>query len=367
MPTPRPTAQEKIKQRLLLDLGDKWPVGSKLPPIPELARAISAGHRNTFLALQELAREGFVLSKPKAGTVVLKSPSQSTTLSSPRTPIAVLCGIQPLDAVAAPIVNAFTQSMQRLGHSVDQLLTRPKDYDLSARRYAQYGAVAIIQPEAFPINLRKDQPAVVIQTVTALHIQGNSNFDVVAPDEEHASSLAGLQFRLAGCTTASFVGVASHTNPAAYDATSLTRLRGFEAGWGETIPAQHRFFTRSYGEASGARCVMDYQCLTRRPQAVFAASDELAIGFAMGALAMGFEPARDYQLIGFDAQPRGREISGCPPLTSISVPLHDMGSRGAQMLTSRLANPAKRFERVLLSCDIHLGQTVRPPQFISST
>ncbi len=363
----RTTAQEKIKQRLLQDLGDKWPVGSRLPPIPDLARALAAGHRNTFLALQQLAREGYVHSKPKAGTVVLKAPSDSPAPSPARAPIAVLCGKQPLDAVAAPIVEGFTKTMERLGHSVELLLTRPRDYDLSARRYANFSAVAIVQPEAYPISLRKDQPAVLIQTVTSLLVQGNANFDVVAPDEEHAASLAGLQFRLAGCHAPAFVGVASQTSPGAYDATSQTRLRGFEAGWGEPIPANHRFFTRCYGEGSGARCVMDFQCLTRRPDAVFAASDELAIGFAMGALAMGFEPARDYQLIGFDAQPRGREISGCPPLTSIAVPLHDMGTRGAQMLLSRMANPAKRFERVLMSCDIHLGQSVRSPQLLPST
>jgi DNA-binding LacI/PurR family transcriptional regulator len=369
MPT-RTTAQEKIKLQLLQELGSKWPVGSKLPPITELARALNAGHRNTFMALQELAREGYVQSKRKAGTLVIKAPALSSApaaaSSQPRTTIAILCPAPTATAISGPIIEAFAQTMDRLGHKVEVLVARPKEYDLTARRYAGFGAVAMIQPEVAPITLRKDQPAVIIQTTASLVILGNGNYDIVAPDEEYASSLAGIQFRLSGCSSAAFVGVARPSHPNSYDAISQARLRGFEAGWGEPIPQTHQFMTRCYGEGSGARCVMDYQCLTRRPDAIFAASDELAIGFAMGAMAMGFEPSRDYQLIGFDAQPKGREISGLPPLTSISVPLADMGRRGGQLLSSRLANPTKRLERVLMSCDIHLGQSVRTSALIPS-
>jgi DNA-binding LacI/PurR family transcriptional regulator len=111
-----------------------------------------------------------------------------------------------------------------------------------------------------------------------------------------------------------------------------------------------------------------YLALPNRPRAVFAASDELAIGFAIGSAAMGVTPGKDFDLVGFDGQHRGRTLNVCPPLTSVAIPSQEMGRRAAELLLDRIHRPDKPVERVLLECSIFRGGTVAPrPSSITSS
>jgi DNA-binding LacI/PurR family transcriptional regulator len=138
----------------------------------------------------------------------------------------------------------------------------------------------------------------------------------------------------------------------------VVRLRAFEHGFGLPVPPGHVLLTRSYGESWGARLVARYAALNPRPEAVFAASDELAVGFVKGALALGLEPLRDYQIIGFDGQERGRQLHE-GPLTTIQVPAAEMGRRGAELLADRLLNPDQPARQLRLGCTLFEGNTVR--------
>ncbi|MCW5861305.1 MAG: substrate-binding domain-containing protein, partial [Caldilineales bacterium] len=98
-----------------------------------------------------------------------------------------------------------------------------------------------------------------------------------------------------------------------------------------------------------------------RPDAVFAASDDLAIGFLAAAAAHGLRPAEDYHLIGFD----GQDLAG-NTLTTIKVPAMDMGRRAAQLLIERFDDPHKPARRVQLECTLRRGDTARTPSLHSS-
>jgi LacI family transcriptional regulator len=94
---------------------------------------------------------------------------------------------------------------------------------------------------------------------------------------------------------------------------------------------------------------------------VFAASDELAVGFVQGARDQGLMAGRDYQIIGFDRQQLGMDLPE-GPLTTIEVPRVAMGVRGAELLTARLLDPDQPVHRTYLGCSLFEGKTTRSSQ-----
>jgi LacI family transcriptional regulator len=68
------------------------------------------------------------------------------------------------------------------------------------------------------------------------------------------------------------------------------------------------------------------------PTAIFAASDEMAIGVLQAAQIMGLRVPEDLSIIGFDDAPRSANTS--PPLTTVRQPLREMGAAAAQLLSN---------------------------------
>ena len=72
-----------------------------------------------------------------------------------------------------------------------------------------------------------------------------------------------------------------------------------------------------------------------RPEAVFAASDVVALG-AIGALReAGLRVPDDVSIVGFDDVPLAAYFD--PPLTSIRVPAYDLGLAAGHALLDRIA------------------------------
>ena len=85
-------------------------------------------------------------------------------------------------------------------------------------------------------------------------------------------------------------------------------------------------FTEAAG-ADGARIAIGSRS---RPTAIFAANDSMALG-AMGALAeAGLAVPDDVAVAGFDDIPVARYVS--PPLTSVHVPIAELGARAMERL-----------------------------------
>jgi LacI family transcriptional regulator len=68
------------------------------------------------------------------------------------------------------------------------------------------------------------------------------------------------------------------------------------------------------------------------PTAIFAASDEMAIGVFQAAQIMGLRVPEDVSIIGFDDTPRSGNTN--PPLTTVRQPLREMGAAAAQLLSN---------------------------------
>ena len=82
-----------------------------------------------------------------------------------------------------------------------------------------------------------------------------------------------------------------------------------------------------------------------RPTAVFAANDSMAIG-ALSAFRDGRVRVPEHiALVGFDDIPIARFLD--PPLTTVKVPIAELGRRGLQILLADDSHPA-RLETVLV-------------------
>lgn len=86
------------------------------------------------------------------------------------------------------------------------------------------------------------------------------------------------------------------------------------------------------GQAGGVKLLTQARDLT----AIFASSDELALGLMSAAYARGVRVPDDLSVMGFDDLPLA-EMS-LPPLTTVRQPLYGMGRRAATMLLDHLQN-----------------------------
>lgn len=95
---------------------------------------------------------------------------------------------------------------------------------------------------------------------------------------------------------------------------------------------------------------------------VFAANDEMAAGIVAAATAAGLSVPQDLAVVGFD-DTRVARMSR-PPLTTVRVPMSEMGARAIELLCQRIANPKRPPTRISLqpqlvtreSCGSRLNQ-----------
>jgi DNA-binding LacI/PurR family transcriptional regulator len=101
-----------------------------------------------------------------------------------------------------------------------------------------------------------------------------------------------------------------------------------------------------FGQASGEHAMR--QLLDRRPglDAVFVASDVMAVGVLRALRRAGRRVPDDVAVIGFDNLPISRTTD--PPLTTVSQPVEALGARSARELLAVLGGTAGQPRRVVL-------------------
>jgi LacI family transcriptional regulator len=141
------------------------------------------------------------------------------------------------------------------------------------------------------------------------------------------------------------------------------RMHGYRAAMeaaGAPVPPEYLMngeFRYRYGVAGGTSLIT----LAEPPTAVFAGSDEIALGVMEAARAHGMRVPDDLSLVGFDDIQPARMAS--PPLTTVRQPLRQMG--GVALRTAlRLANGEKiESHHVELATELVVrGSTARPAQ-----
>jgi DNA-binding LacI/PurR family transcriptional regulator len=114
--------------------------------------------------------------------------------------------------------------------------------------------------------------------------------------------------------------------------SAIDRKAGYEAALAEAgaAPTGSLLFEGDYSEAAGQVGMAQLLALAEPPTALFAGSDETAIGAMAVLREAGREPGRDFPVVGFDDVILARHVS--PGLTTIRQPMRQMGRSAAEVL-----------------------------------
>jgi LacI family transcriptional regulator len=124
--------------------------------------------------------------------------------------------------------------------------------------------------------------------------------------------------------------------------SSHERGRGFAAGLqARGLTLEDRYVREgAYTFESGVACGADLLAMAEPPTAVFTGNDEMAAGVYQAVRARGLEIPRDLSVVGFDDSPLASRV--WPPLTTVRLPIRDMGRIAAEKLLERAKDRSER-------------------------
>ncbi|HEX5960504.1 MAG TPA: LacI family DNA-binding transcriptional regulator [Rhodanobacteraceae bacterium] len=129
------------------------------------------------------------------------------------------------------------------------------------------------------------------------------------------------------------------------------RRRGFE----ETIAGRRgvsvRFLQGDYSEESGYRAGRALLAASKRPDAVFAANDMMAIGCLSAFNEAGLPVPDEIALAGFDDIPISRYMH--PPLTTVRVPIAQFGHAALERIVAQIQSPGmSKSDVTTMACEV---------------
>lgn len=132
-----------------------------------------------------------------------------------------------------------------------------------------------------------------------------------------------------------YIGAPLRDNDRARD-----RLRGFEAAQREVgrSPIPELCIETTLDMTAGAKAMSVLLEGTPRPRAVFCYSDVLAVGAHFECQRRGLGIPKDVAIAGYDDLEIAAQL--VPTLTSLHVPLYEIGTRAGKMICQRLAGEA---------------------------
>ena len=109
------------------------------------------------------------------------------------------------------------------------------------------------------------------------------------------------------------------------------RLRGYRDALAEALPkAKPWVLAGDFDEASGHRAGRELLAAGKRPDAVFAANDMMALGCLFALNQAGVQAPKDIAIAGFDDIPLARYVH--PSLTTMRVDIPELGARALRTL-----------------------------------
>lgn len=188
------------------------------------------------------------------------------------------------------------------------------------------------------LNLPADLPVVFLCSPS----QGDDVDSVTIHNMRGARAMVGHLISIGHKRIAIIKGSAGN-----FDAAE--RLRGYHAALGEAGIVADRSLEKNgdFTEAGGYDAALELLAEPKRPTAVFAANDSMAIGALSAFRESGVKVPRDIAVAGFDDIPLARFMD--PPLSSVRVPISDLGATAVDMLLHAITHKnlhTRRRERV---------------------
>jgi LacI family transcriptional regulator len=187
---------------------------------------------------------------------------------------------------------------------------------VSGPRYDDVELVDLVR-DGFPVVIQGSQPGLDVPSV---------DVDNEAGARLAVEHLLALGHRRIACIT---------NAPLAYTAAS-ERLTGYrEALAAADVPDDPDLIAEgAFDAASGHRAIAEILARTT-PEALFVASDVVAIGAIAGLRDAGLSVPRGVSVVSFDAIPLSAYLD--PPLTTIRLPAYDLGLAAGRAIVERIA------------------------------
>ena len=226
------------------------------------------------------------------------------------------------------VIRGIDQAAQRGGYHLIVSGSHNDKGEIEAALRAMRGRVdglVVMSPDidsaALVANLPSSNPVVLLNCF----VEGDA-FDSLTIDNFGGARAMVRHLFASGHERIAFIKGAARN----YDATE--RLRGYRAAhrdagvaWTEALE-----FEGDFTESGGHRAAQLIAALHPMPSAIFAANDSMAIGALAALRDAGIRVPDDVAVAGFDDIPIARYMS--PPLTSVRVPISEMGARAVGML-----------------------------------
>jgi len=172
----------------------------------------------------------------------------------------------------------------------------------------------------------------------------------IVPDDQGGAHLAVDHLLALGRRRIGFVN-----GPSNFESAQL-RLIGYrQALEAAGMPVDYRIVrvAGDWSQRAGFQLVRDLMTgHTEPPDALVCANDELAAGVVLGLLNTGFRVPDDVPVVGFENRPFAEHLP--VPLTSVALPLREMGRLAATKLLHALSGEPTRNEIIRMPCRLEI-------------
>jgi LacI family transcriptional regulator len=222
---------------------------------------------------------------------------------------------------------------------------------VSARRSGALVVTSELTASDRKVLLRARLPLVIIDPVdlpgTEIPSVGATNWAGGLSATEHLLELGHRRIAVIG-------------GPAAY-LCSRARIDGYRSALEHAGLAFDPELVRhgDFHHEGGYRQALRLLALPERPTAIFAGSDEQALGVIEAARISGLSVPADLSVVGFDDLPVARWSS--PPLTTVRQPLAEMGGQAGRMLADLVSAVPLNSQRVELTTRLVVRSSTAPP------
>lgn len=179
-----------------------------------------------------------------------------------------------------------------------------------------------------------------------------TNATCILPDDDAGGYLATDHLIRLGRHRPAFLN-----GPANFEATHL-RVAGYRRSLAEhaiQVDDQLIVTAPDWNQDSGFRLAQQLMRRDRPPDAIVCANDDLAAGAILGLHELGLQVPHDIAVIGFDDRPFAAHLP--TPLTTVALPLYDMGLLAARHIFARLSGEQTSNRIIRVPCRLVVRQT----------
>ncbi len=144
------------------------------------------------------------------------------------------------------------------------------------------------------------------------------------------------------------------------------RLQGYKSSLTKSgIPVKEEYILKGDYSRKSARAATERILeFSEKPTAIFVSSDDMAMEVIAVLLESGLKVPEDISVVGFDDDPVC--LYGPVALTTIRQPLKEMAQQAAKELFLKMQDPERAVNRIVLSPELIIRDSVRPPKTVIS-